>query len=98
MYKVYWTQVNEIQSKDFDSDDISGMLKFCEDLRKQRRDGGDISFITSVSENPNVVGEAGAANVAADYSWTKRRGGRYDGPHKPRTNLVSPGVDVRVKD
>jgi hypothetical protein len=57
-------------------DDLTVMLKFCESLRKARRDGAPISFITSVSENPDVVGESGAADVNEDYSWTKRRGGR----------------------
>ena len=86
MYKVYWTEVvivdhghiktTEKMIKSQDLTELTDMLKCCEELRKRRRAGEPISFITSVSENPDVVGEAGAADVGEDYSWTKRRGGR----------------------
>lgn len=84
VYKVYWTRTvaeysniktDRIFSKDVE--ELSDMLKFVESLRKERRNGAPITFITSVSENLNVVGEAGVADVSADYNWTKRRGGRY---------------------
>ena len=74
MYKVYWTNpdTNESHSKDFE--DLSASLKECEQLRQSGR-----TFVTMVSENPNMVGKAGAGVIVdgklpsgEKYEYTKR--------------------------
>jgi 2',3'-cyclic-nucleotide 2'-phosphodiesterase (5'-nucleotidase family) len=57
--------------------DLIESLTFSENLRKRRREGEQISFVTSVSEYQNVVGEMGVAETGEDYNWTKRRDGRH---------------------
>lgn len=84
MYKVYWTVSEDGQeypvSESFDTKDMSGALQFCEKLRKARRDGAPVSFITFHSEHPDAVGEAGVDSIkngklpdGQDYEWVKRR-------------------------
>ena len=82
MYKVYWTELAEGVERPVSVSitELTDMLATCANLRKRRREGESISYITSVSENPDVVGEAGVDTVKPDYDWTKRRGGTY----KPR--------------
>ncbi len=80
MFCVYWTEVFEGEatpcSQSFPTDGLMAMLRFSEDLRARRRAGDQVSFIGSVSEHPDMIGEVGVAAPAADYDWTKRRGGR----------------------
>jgi len=84
MYKVYWTVAEDGQeypmSQSFDTIDMSGAMKCSEDLRKARRAGVPVSFITFVSEHPDSVGEAGVDSIkngktpdGHDYQWVKRR-------------------------
>ncbi|MBY4947506.1 hypothetical protein K6V92_12850 [Cupriavidus respiraculi] len=78
MYKVYWTTFDEsgapsAHSQDFDSTELAAVLAWCEDLRAQQRAGKPVGFVTMVSENPNSVGNPGAADVEPGYAWYKRR-------------------------
>jgi hypothetical protein len=77
MYKVYWTEnvTQSAQSKSFESTEMMPALAYVEVLRKQQDEDGNKlnSFVTFISENPNCVGKPGAADVDADYNWTKRR-------------------------
>ena len=73
VHRVYWTENNISQSKDFGEGELDATLKHCELLRKLRRDGKDISFITISSEIPDCVSLDGIDVVAEDYDWKKRR-------------------------
>jgi hypothetical protein len=77
MYMVYWTEnvTQSAQSKNFESNEMMQALAHMEVLRKQQDEDGNKlnSFVTFISENPNCVGKPGAADVDADYNWTKRR-------------------------
>ncbi|HJV87675.1 MAG TPA: hypothetical protein VJ698_19555 [Noviherbaspirillum sp.] len=77
MYMVYWTQVEDEKaaphSLGFASDDLSGALKFMEELRARQRAGERLCFITMSSENPDSVGPPGVADPHPDYNWKKRR-------------------------
>lgn len=57
----------------FDGDGMMEALKLVEELRKEQREGGPIGFVTFCSENPNSVGNPGAADVEPGYNWKKRR-------------------------
>ncbi len=58
----------------FLSAELTQALKFCEELRKRRREGERLSFIGMVSEDPNCVGEQGVSDVLPPgYDWKKRR-------------------------
>lgn len=91
MYMVFWVEshhtdslapalVKEPQCKEFPTSEMTAALKYCEELRTRRRNGAPISFVTLVSEHPDMVGEAGASAVVdgklpdgSDYTWKKRR-------------------------
>lgn len=77
MYMVYWTELaNEIQKPAqalFPADDLRAALQFMEELRQRQRSGEPISFVVLSSENPDSVGQAGAADPAPNYNWMKRR-------------------------
>ncbi|WP_334189009.1 hypothetical protein [Noviherbaspirillum sp.] len=79
MFMVYWTEgsIGEGEapafSRGFSSEDMSGALRFMEELRARQRSGEAISFVTMSSENPQSVGHPGVADPAADYNWKKRR-------------------------
>jgi hypothetical protein len=77
MYMVYWTELaNELQRPAqalFPTNDLRAALEFMEELRQRQRSGEAVSFIVLASENPDSVGQAGAADPAADYKWMKRR-------------------------
>ena len=77
-YKVYWTEDNEIYSQN--DYDLTAALGITEALRKRRREGANISFITMVSENVDNIGEMGVDAVkdgktpnGENYTWVKRR-------------------------
>jgi hypothetical protein len=79
MFVVYWLDGGGAEPQPgfqtFGAEEMSEALKFMEGLREQQRNGArNVAFITMCSENPNAVGKAGAADPAADYNWTKRRG------------------------
>ena len=77
MYMVYWTELaNELQRPAqalFPTNDLRAALGFMEELRQRQRSGEAVSFIVLASENPDCVGQAGAADPAAYYKWMKRR-------------------------
>jgi hypothetical protein len=70
---VYWTENDEPKSKGFGPDSIDQTLKYCEELRKQARDGKNISHIATGTENPNCTSLHGVDVVSSDYDWKKRR-------------------------
>lgn len=73
MFKVYWTLVdNTAHSADYD--ELKDALRVCETLRRH-----GYSFVTMVSENPNVVGKPGVDSIkngicpdGIPYDWNKR--------------------------
>lgn len=75
MYKVYYT--NEYgEARSYDASELSEALHLAQGLRNNTRN----SFVTMVSENPNVVGKPGVDAVVdgklpdgTDYTWMKRR-------------------------
>ena len=77
MYMVYWTEsADQLQRPAqalFAADDLRGALQFMEELRQRKRLGEPVGFIVLASENPDAVGQAGAADPAPDYKWMKRR-------------------------
>jgi hypothetical protein len=77
MYMVYWTElVDRLPTPTqalFSADDLRAALQFMEELRQRKRAGEPVSFIVLASENPDSVGQAGAADPAPDYNWMKRR-------------------------
>jgi hypothetical protein len=77
MYMVYWTIVEEGQSRaccaPFGSDDMMAAMRLMEQLRSRQRAGEAIRFVTMSAENPDSVGPAGVAEAGADYKWKKRR-------------------------
>lgn len=77
MFMVYWTVVEQDHCTPhcelFESSRMVDALAFMEGLRKRRRDGENLQFVSMSSENPDVVGEMGVDTVGADYNWKKRR-------------------------
>lgn len=71
-------------SREFEDNQLGEALKFCEDLRKDRRAGAPISMVTMASEDINSVGQAGVDSVVDGktpdgeaYTWSKAgRAGR----------------------
>lgn len=81
MFVVYWMEQGATGAAPecmlFDKDSMGQALSFMEQLRTAQRNGERrIAFITMSSENPDLVGKAGAADPDAAYAWTKRRGNR----------------------
>lgn len=73
VHRVYWTEDGLANSKNFGPDSIDATLKFCESLRKQRKEGADISFITMASEIPECTSLQGIQVAGPEYDWKKRR-------------------------
>jgi hypothetical protein len=76
IHRVYWTEDGQSKSESFGPDSIDQVLKRCEDLRKQRIGGKDITFIATASELPECTSLHGVAAPHPKYDWQKRRGGR----------------------
>lgn len=82
-YLIYYTEDGECKS--VPETDIGKALKICEALRARRRDGENISHITMVSENDNLVGQQGVDTIVDGktpdgviYDWSKmHRAGRF---------------------
>lgn len=86
VYRVYWSapshMVNQFDpdvvyvpvphAKDFGDAEMSEALKFCAELRQDKNN----SFVTLSAEDPNCTSLVGVSAPAANYDWTKRRGGR----------------------
>lgn len=77
MFKVYWTLVNDQREKEhcaFETTLLTEALTFSENLRRQRREGAQISHIVMSSENPDSVGQQGVNDILPEgYDWKKRR-------------------------
>ena len=87
-YKIYYTLNGVCQSAT--ETDMGVALKVSEDLRRRRREGENISHVTMVSENPDMVGQQGVDTIAdgktpdgEDYTWSKqhRAGATHGGHH-----------------
>lgn len=73
MYKVYWTDNNT--SNGIYTTTLKGALRISEEKRK-----AGYTFVTMVSEDPNVVGPQGVDGIENGllpdgnmYTWKKRR-------------------------
>lgn len=73
VHNIYWTEDGVVKSKIFNHGELGDVLDFSENLRRRRREGSDICFITISSENPNMVGQLGVDVTGPDYDWKKRR-------------------------
>lgn len=78
MHRVYWMEGEAARTEAFAGHALASALALAEALRRRRRDGEEVSFVTIVSEDPDHVGEGGVADPAPDYGWTKRRAPRRD--------------------
>lgn len=74
MYKVYWTD-KSMNACFQDFEDMNLALNWVKFLRDS-----SCTFVTMVSENPNVVGKVGVDSVengmlpnGEKYTWKKRR-------------------------
>lgn len=74
MFKIYWTE--QQSAKSLDATNVVEALAACERLRKDPAN----SFVTLVSENPDMVGKPGAAGISDNtlpngevYDWRKER-------------------------
>jgi hypothetical protein len=75
MYKIYFTNEHG-EARSYNEESLSEALHVAEGLRKNTRN----SFVTMVSENPNVVGKSGVSGIengllpsGEKYEWMKRR-------------------------
>jgi hypothetical protein len=78
MHIIYWLDTTvsdkpEPRFKEFEHTQLIEALEFSSELRKQRKSGAAISYITSCTEDPNCVGEMGVDVTGPDYDWKKRR-------------------------
>ncbi len=73
MHRVYWMEGAVPRTEAFASDALSAALAFAERLRRRRRDGEPVSFVTIATEDPGHVGEGGVADPDPGYDWVKRR-------------------------
>jgi hypothetical protein len=72
--------VDVVMSKRFDTTEMSAALEFSESLRKRRKEGELLSFITMASEHPDSVGQLGVSDKLPEgYDWSKQ-----DRAGKPR--------------
>jgi hypothetical protein len=75
MYKVYYTDPVDSKAYSWDCEILTDALTVSERFRKE-----GMSFVTMVSQNPNVVGKPGVDAVedgilpnGSNYTWKKRR-------------------------
>lgn len=73
MYTVFWTEAGSPRAEAFGSGALGDALAFAESLRRRRRDGEAIAFVTLASEDPDSVGQSGVADPEPGYAWVKRR-------------------------
>lgn len=74
MYKIYWTDFTNT-AQGIHCKTLQGALT----LSEEKRQAG-YTFVTMVSENPNVVGKPGVDSIqdgqlpdGTEYTWRKRR-------------------------
>lgn len=75
MFKIYYTDPEDNQAYSWDEATLNGALTISEQMRKR-----GMSYVSMVSENPNVVGKPGVDAVVNgrtpdghEYTWMKRR-------------------------
>jgi hypothetical protein len=75
MFKIYYTDPVNDKPYSWDEETLAGALTISEQMRK-----AGMRFVTTVSENPDVVGKPGVDAVVAgvlpdgtEYTWKKRR-------------------------
>jgi hypothetical protein len=73
MYTVFWIEAGAPRAEPFGSGALGDALVFAESLRRRRRDGEAITFVTLASEDPHSVGPSGVADPEPGYAWVKRR-------------------------
>ena len=78
VHRVYWTEEDshhngQTCSRDFDSEHMTDSLKFCEKLRRHRKDGKAISHVCLSSEIVECTSLPGVDVTGPDYNWKKRR-------------------------
>lgn len=91
MFKVYWTENGTLdRSETFKSNEMTQAMARMEDLRRKHRTGEQHNtFITFVSENPDLVGQAGVDVTGPEYKEQWDKAHRGAGPE--------PGVTYRTK-
>lgn len=74
MFKVYYTDPKDNKAYSWDEATLTGALSITERFRKE-----GFTFVTMVSENPNMVGKPGVAGVkdgklpdGSKYEYTKK--------------------------
>jgi len=73
VYTVFWTESGAPRAEAFGSDALREALACAESLRRRRRSGEAIAFVTLASEDPHSVGQSGVADPEPGYAWVKRR-------------------------
>jgi hypothetical protein len=73
MHRVYWMEGSTPRTETFGADALAAALAFAESLRRRRRHGEPVSFVTIASEDSAQVGEPGVADPDPGYDWVKRR-------------------------
>ena len=73
MYTVFWIEAGAPRAESFGSDALGEALVFAESLRRRRREGEPIAFVTLASEDPHSVGQSGVSDPDPGYAWVKRR-------------------------
>jgi hypothetical protein len=73
MYTVFWIEAGSPRAQAFGGEALADALAFAEQLRRRRRDGEPIAFVTLASEDPNSVGQSGVSDPDPGYAWVKRR-------------------------
>lgn len=75
MFKIYYTDPTDDKPYSWDEATLTGALTISEQMRKH-----GMRFVTTVSENPDQVGQSGVDAVAdgklpdgTEYTWKKRR-------------------------
>lgn len=75
MFKVYYTDPVDNTAYSWDESTLSSALSISADMRNR-----GMTFVTMVSENPDVIGKPGVDAVVngklpdgTDYTWKKRR-------------------------
>ena len=70
---MYWVDITSEKyfpfHSHYDMDEMTEALEFVNDLRNNP----DVSFVTFVSQNPDMVGKVGVSDkLPEDYSWSKQ--------------------------
>lgn len=75
VYALFWLEAGQPRVQTYDSDEMMICMTDAEKLRVRKRAGEAVSHVTFCSENPDRVGEDGAADPDPNYSrnhWKRR--------------------------